>query len=97
MYPLEPFVVNISDGADLRYLKVKIELELPGSTNKADMDLAQSRVRDTVLMLLTAKSLADIRSPEGKVKLREEVMAAITKAAPAIKVDQAYFTDFVVQ
>ena len=28
IYPLEPFIVNIYDGQELRYLKVKIELEM---------------------------------------------------------------------
>src|SRR5690348_12588831 len=35
-YPLEPFIVNIYDGQEIRYLKVKVEFELATPQAKAE-------------------------------------------------------------
>src|SRR5450631_535090 len=59
MYPLEPFIVNIYDGQELRYLKVKVEMEMAGAT-KGDLDARLAPMRDAVLVLLSSKTLHDI-------------------------------------
>jgi len=97
MYPLEPFIVNIHDGSNLRYLKVKLEFEIPAIGAKEELDRVQAPMRDAILVLLSSKNLDDISMTDGKNKLRDEVMATLVKVAPAGKVSRVYFTDFVVQ
>jgi len=96
MFPLEPFIVNIYDGQELRYLKVKVELEMAGAT-KADMDSRLAPIRDAVLVLLSAKTLHDIQDVQGKTQLKEEILVAINKIIAPGKIGKVYFTDFVVQ
>ncbi len=97
VYPMEPFIVNIYDGQELRYLKVKIEFETAGPTAKEELDLRQAPLRDAILVLLTTKTLQDIQDLQGKNQLREEILAAVTKIVAAGRVSKVYFTDFVVQ
>ncbi|GFE59490.1 flagellar basal body-associated protein FliL [Geobacter sp. AOG2] len=97
IYPLEPFIVNIYDGQELRYLKIKIELEMVGAGVKADLDARLAAIRDSILVLLSAKTLQDIQDVQGKNQLKEEILAAINKNIPPGKVAKVYFTDFVVQ
>lgn len=95
-FPLEPFIVNIYDGQELRYLKVKVELELAGAT-KGDMDSRMAPIRDAVLVLLSAKTLRDIQDVQGKNQLKDEILVAINKIIAPGKISKVYFTDFVVQ
>ena len=97
IYPLEPFIVNIYDGQELRYLKVKIELEMVGAGVKSEIDARQAAIRDSILVLLSAKTLQDIQDVQGKNQLKEEILGAINKNIPPGKIAKVYFTDFVVQ
>lgn len=97
IYPLEPFIVNIHDGPNLRYLKVKLEFEITAIEAKEELDHIQAPMRDAILVLLSNKNLDDITMTDGKNKLRDEVMATVAKVAPPGKISRVYFTDFVVQ
>jgi flagellar protein FliL len=97
IYPLEPFIVNIYDGQELRYLKVKIEMEMVGAGVKGEIDARLAPIRDAILVLLSAKTLQDIQDVQGKTQLKEEILGAINKHIPPGKIAKVYFTDFVVQ
>ncbi len=97
IYPLEPFIVNIHDGANLRYLKVKLEFEITTPEAKEELNKIQAPMRDAILVLLSSKNLEDITMTDGKNKLRDEVMATVARVASPGKVTKIYFTDFVVQ
>ncbi len=96
-YPLEPFIVNIYDGQELRYLKVKIELDMVGPAVKGDLDMRLAAIRDGILVLLSAKTLQDIQDIQGKNQLKDEILGAVNKHIPPGKIAKVYFTDFVVQ
>ena len=96
MYPLEPFIVNIYDGQELRYLKVKVEMEMVGAI-KGDLDARLAPVRDSILVLLSSKTLQDIQDLQGKNQLKEEMLVNINKIITPAKIAKVYFTDFVVQ
>jgi flagellar FliL protein len=97
IFPLEPFIVNIYDGQELRYLKVKVELEMVGVGVKNELDTRLAAIRDSILVLLSTKTLQDIQDIQGKNQLKDEILAAINKLIPPGKIAKIYFTDFVVQ
>lgn len=97
VFSLEPFIVNIYDGQELRYLKVKIEMEMANPAVKPELEGRLAAIRDSILVLLTTKTLQDVQDVQGKNQLREEILAAISKIVAQGKVTKVYFTDFVVQ
>lgn len=97
IYPLEPFIVNIYDGQELRYLKVKVELEMTSPAIKAELDPRLPPIRDAILVLLSTKTLHDVQDVAGKTQLKDDILAAINKNIPPGKIAKVYFTDFVVQ
>jgi flagellar FliL protein len=97
MFTQDPFIVNIYDGQDLRYLKVRMDLELTGADAKNELTARQSQLRDAVLAILTTKTLQDVQNLQGKNQLKTEILAALSKIVAPGKVKQIYFTDFVVQ
>ncbi len=97
IFPLEPFIVNIYDGQELRYLKVKIELEMVSPAVKAEIDGRLAPIRDSLLILFSAKTLQDVQDVQGKNTLKDEILTAINKSIPPGKIAKVYFTDFVVQ
>ena len=97
IYPLEPFIVNIYDGQELRYLKVRVELEMVGQGVKPELDARLAPIRDAILVLLSTKTLQEVQDIQGKNQLKDEILAAVNKQITSGKIAKVYFTDFVVQ
>lgn len=97
IYALDPFVLNLSDHG--RYLKVTIQLEL---SDRDLQDMVRERIpqlRDTIITLVSSKSLSSISSPEGKFQLKDEILFRSNQIMGMEKdaFKNLYFTEFVMQ
>jgi flagellar protein FliL len=97
IYDVDPFIVNLSDMPEVRYLKLTVKLELESQDASAELASRVPQLRDTILVLLTSKDAASIRTPQGKFQLRDEITQRVNSLLPKPAVRAAYFTDFVVQ
>jgi flagellar FliL protein len=97
VFDLDPFIVNLADAPDIRYLKMTIKLEVENEGVSANLASRIPQLRDTILVLLSSKDSTTIRSPQGKFQLRDEITQRINGLLPKPGVKTAYFTDFVVQ
>lgn len=97
MFDLDPFIVNLADAPDIRYLKLTVKLELENDGVSANLSSRIPQLRDTILVLLSSKDSTAIRTPQGKFQLRDEITQRINGLLPKPGVKTAYFTDFVVQ
>lgn len=97
MFELQPFVVNLSDPKGKRYLKVTVTLELgsPAAVTKAEKMVP--KMRDMVIMMLTSLSFEEVMTPEGKIRVREELFERFNLIMRPERVKEIFFTDFVVQ
>lgn len=97
MFDLDPFIVNLADAPDIRYLKLTVKLELENDGVSTNLSSRIPQLRDTILVLLSSKDSTAIRTPQGKFQLRDEITQRINGLLPKPGVKTAYFTDFVVQ
>jgi len=97
MFDLDPFIVNLSDVPESRYLKLTVKLELDRPDIAAELSARIPQVRDTILILLSSKDTAGLRNPQGKFQLRDELTQRVNALLPKSGVRSAYFTEFVVQ
>ena len=97
IYDVDPFIVNLADTPEVRYLKLTVKLELESQDASAELASRVPQLRDTILVLLTSKDAASIRTPQGKFQLRDEITQRVNSLLPKPAVRAAYFTDFVVQ
>ena len=97
--PLESFIVNLMDraGSGKRYLKTTIELDVSDEESQNLVDTRKAQLRDTILLLLTSQSFAEISSIEGKLELKQALLLRINQALGGKIVSKLYFTEFVVQ
>jgi flagellar FliL protein len=97
LFSLETFIVNLADQERNRYLRVTMDLELAetADSNKVTERLAQ--VRDSILMILPTKHFEEIASMEGKIALRDEIIARLNGLFNKKLVTNIFFTEFVVQ
>lgn len=97
IYSLEPFIVNIRDGQDLRYLRIKVEMEMANTGVKAEIEGRLAPIRDDILKLMESKTLSDIESMQGKNHIKEEMIGVMDRHIQPGKIAKVYFTDFAVQ
>jgi flagellar FliL protein len=93
---LEPFIANLADDGGHRYLKATFQVDF-GKTVPPTIQSRLPQVRDLLLTLFTSKTFDDIRTPEGKQQLREEIIARINQVLDRDVVKAVYFTEFIVQ
>lgn len=94
---LEPFIANLADDSGRRYLKATFQVDFGGTEVPAAMNARLPQTRDLLLTLFTSKTFDDIRTPEGKQQLREEIIARVNQVLDRDLAKAVYFTEFIVQ
>lgn len=97
IFDLDPFLVNLADTAETRFAKITIKLESRTPDFSQSMDEHIHQVRDSLLLLISSKRYSDIRTVEGKLELRDNIVERVNAIVGEGKATAAYFTDFVVQ
>ena len=95
--PLDTFIVNLADAGGKRFLRVTIDLELSNQEMQDEMKTRMPQVRDAFLMILPTKYFDDISSTEGKIALRDELLASLNGFLTTGQINNIYFKEFVVQ
>jgi flagellar FliL protein len=95
VHKMEPFLVNLADPGQPRYLKVTLHVETYQKGEEFEKRLPQSR--DSVLTILSSKNSKDLMTSEGKNALREEIKEKLNRLLVETKVRNIYFTEFIIQ
>ncbi|NLI31070.1 MAG: DUF4366 domain-containing protein [Nitrospiraceae bacterium] len=96
-FPLDPFVVNLSDQGANKFLKISVQLELSGTMIQEKAKGKVPQLRDAVISLLTSKSSDALMTPDGKLQLKDEINARANQILGPNSVKNVYLTDFVMQ
>jgi flagellar protein FliL len=94
------FLVNLSDVEETHYLKTTIDLEQNyGSSVEFGNEIGnrKAQLRDIIISTLSSKSSEDLRTPEGKEALKEELKERINSVLAKGQIARIYFTDFAIQ
>jgi len=100
--PLDPpLVISFQDRDQIRFLQVTIELMARDDKVIAAVQAHSPVIRNNLLMLMGAPTVAELVSRDGKEQLRlaalEEVQQILVAQTGAPGVEDLYFTSFVVQ
>jgi flagellar protein FliL len=95
---LDGFIVNLSGASGNGYLRVGIDLGLGVELKDGQArSAAIARVRDTILSVLSSRTVEELLSPAGRAKLKDDLLNAIRERVPEIQCQEVYFTEFLVQ
>jgi flagellar basal body-associated protein FliL len=94
---LDPFVVNLDEAGQSRYLKVTFQIELVKPEAQALVEKNKQVIRDAVLSYLSGLKLADTLGVPAKDKLRTDVMKKLEEIVGEHQVRRLFFQEFVVQ
>jgi flagellar FliL protein len=97
MVSIDPFIVNIIDDEESRYLKAAITIEVNNQDVSMEVGERMPQIKDAVLLLVGNKTFSELQDLQGKIQLRAELINRINGILLKGKVKRIYFTDFVVQ
>ena len=97
MFPLEPFLVNLSKSNGKRFLKVTLTLELSSPGVKAEVDENLKKILDSILILLSSKTFEQVISVQGKFRLKDEITTRGNRFLVLGHIKNVYFSEFVIQ
>jgi len=95
---MDPFILNVANHGDSRFLKVSIALEL---ANASVMDMVKTQnaaFRDAIIALISSRTADDFLSQEGKMQFKDEILLRINqilRKEGAVK--NVYFTELIMQ
>lgn len=97
----QPFLFNVSGDSKDRLVQIKAQLMVRGTQNE---DLARYHsplVESTLLATFASATVDQLRSPTGRIELREkateDIKASLTQAVGQPVIEKVLFTDFVIQ
>lgn len=95
---LQPFIVNLADKNESRYLRMTISLGVAseGGEHKPD-PLFTTKIRNAILATISTQTSEQILTVEGKAALRKEMLDAARGAAHEPEILTIYITDFIIQ
>ncbi len=95
--PLPVFTTNLADPLGQRFIRLSIEVEVADSKAADELARLNARVRDSILLLLSSKTYADIATTESKMMLKSEITDRLNSILGPGKVYQVFITDMVIQ
>jgi len=97
---LDSFIVNLADEGQITYLRVSIDLgvdKVPNVKKEGDGGIPLASIRDAIISVLATRHSEELLTPEGKQKLKQDLIATLNNRIPELGVRDIYFTDFLVQ
>src|SRR5262249_46552623 len=92
LHALEPFIANLADEDGKGYLKATLQVEFFAARVPEDFNARLPQMRDLLLTLFTSKTFAEVRTPQGKAVLRDEIINRMNRALHKDLVKAVYFT-----
>src|SRR4029077_21053821 len=104
--PLESFTVNLADPEEGRFLRATLALGVDGQLPRIAKGenkpvetsaVSMATIRDSILTILAQCTSDQLLTPEGKTKLKADLINSLNRDVPELHVREVYFTEFLVQ
>jgi len=97
MMDIDDITVNLADTDQSRFLRAKIKLEVRNEEAKTKVSEYMVKINDLLITVLSSKKFSEIRTPQGKYALKEDLIYRMNRAVGGKPIKNLYFTDFVSQ
>jgi len=94
---LSPMIINLKDELGRSYLKTTIILEIEKKDGLEEVKKRISSLTDMAILTLSDKRLEDLKEPDSREKLKQELLSKMNQHLPPKTVKQIYFDEFLYQ
>jgi flagellar FliL protein len=95
--PLPVFTTNLADPLGQRFIRLNLEIEAADAKVVDELARQNAKVRNSILLLISSKTYADIATTESKLLLQGEIANRLNNILGPGKIYQVFITDIVIQ
>jgi flagellar FliL protein len=95
-YSMDAFTTNL-DGLPRRFVKVEMAVEMYDKEGFEELVTLGGESRDSIVRILNSKKFNDVESLQGKLHLKNEIIAHLNDALERGVVKNIYFNNFHIQ
>lgn len=96
LYTMAPFNTNL-DGVPRRLVKLELSLEMMDEEGYEEVIGIVPQARDSIMRILNAKTFGDVETVQGKLQLKNQIVAELNSSLKKGVVKNVYFSELVVQ
>lgn len=96
LYSMDTMTTNLN-GIPRRTVRVDLSLEMMDAEGFEEIMGISAEARDRIMRILNEKNFGEIESVQGKLQLKNEIIAGVNNFLDKGVVKNVYFTDLVVQ
>ena len=96
-YMFDSFVVNLAEQDHRRYLKVTMIATYHEERLEEELESRVSEIRNEIIDILRSKTLEDVQKENSTKEIRKQVGQKINSIIREGRIEEVYFTDFIIQ
>lgn len=96
LYTMNPFNTNL-DGVPRRLVRLELSLEMMDEEGYEEVIGIVPQARDSIMRILNAKTYDDVETVQGKLHLKNQIVAELNTTLKKGVVKNVYFNELVVQ
>ena len=96
LYAMSPFNTNL-DGVPRRLIRLELALEMMDEEGYEEVIGINPQARDSIMRILNGKTFSDVETVQGKLHLKNQIVAELNGALKKGVVKNVYFSELVVQ
>ncbi len=96
LYTMQPFNTNL-DGLPRRLVRLELSLEMMDEEGYEEVIGIVPQARDSIMRILSAKTFTDVETIQGKLSLKNQIVAELNGSLKKGVVKNVYFSELVVQ
>lgn len=96
LYAMNPFNTNL-EGIPRRLIRVDLSLEMMDEEGYEEVIGMAPQARDSIMRILNGKSYDEVETVQGKLQLKNQIVAELNGALKKGVVKNVYFNELVVQ
>jgi flagellar FliL protein len=96
LFAMEPYNTNL-DGLPRRFVRLELSVEMYDKEGFEELVTLGGQSRDAVTRILNSKKFDELETVQGKLRLKNEVIAHLNETLKRGVVKNVYFTKFQVQ
>ena len=96
LYTMSPFNTNL-DGIPRRLVRLDLSLEMMDEEGYEEVIGITPQARDSIMRILNGKTFADVETVQGKLHLKNQIVAELNTSLKKGVVKNVYFNELVVQ
>ncbi len=97
IYSISDLIVNPADTDGKRLLLTTVGFDIPNSDMETELKTREAMVKDVVITTLSSKDITELANTSYRDTLKTEITGRLKKLIPDVRINNVYFSKYIIQ